>query len=59
MRKFFLVNSFIFKTKTPKIRTMLVSGFYGNREFHVPLFSEIYLGLKFKFDAVVSSEIEF
>ena len=49
-----LVESHIFKTST--IRKISVRGFHGNREFHVPFCSMIYVALKFTLSV---SEIEF
>ena len=38
----------------PNIRKMPERGLYGNREFHIPFWSMIYLALTFKFNAIVS-----
>ena len=57
MRKFCSVKSFIFKAQ--KFEKMFVRDFYGNREFHVSFWSMIYLTLKFGFNAIVTSELDF
>ncbi len=44
----------IIHLQNPQIGKMLVRGLYGNREFHVPFWSMIYLAWKFEFTTIVS-----
>ena len=44
MRKFCLVKSISLRNNNNQ---MLVRGLYGNREFHIPFWSMIYVALKF------------
>ena len=49
--EFCFVKSLNFEIKN---REMLVRGLYGNREFHVPFWSMIYLASRIKFNVIIN-----